>query len=378
MIEANTGSNTRVALPRFVLITIFLIGLLALLAVIILARPLLLPLSFALLLAMLLNPVVQWCGRRGINKAFSIGIAVFISVAAIGGLGYFIVTQAMKFGDDLPKMEKALDKTWTKGERWVQKAFDMRSKEVDEVIEDVKKDNAQNGGSFVGRTLTTVGALLAYLFLLPVFTFLFLFYKSLLVDFLRQLFPERDHAILQDVLTGTRGVVQSYLVGLFFQSMIVATLNWVGLTAIGVPYALMLAVMGALLNLIPYIGMIIATLVPMAVALSFQDPTAALWVFVLYSAVQFLDNNFIVPLVVASRVELNALVSILAVMVGGLIWGAPGMFLAIPFTAILKVISDNVPDMKPLGFLLGTTQHDDHHRLFRVRKAKLVKKGLAP
>jgi len=376
MTDATPGSTPSAALPRYVHITILLIGLLALLAVVILARPLLVPLSFSLLLAMLLNPVVQWCGRRGINKLVSIGIAVFISVAAIGGLGYFIVTQAMNFGDDLPKMEKALDKTWTKGERWVQKALDMRSKEMDEVIEDVKNDSAQKGGSFVGRTLTTVGALLAYLFLLPVFTFLLLFYKAMLLEFLRQLFPKRDHDILQDVLTGTRGVVQSYLVGLLFEAIIVATLNWVGLLAIGVRYALMLAVMGALLNLIPYIGMIVATLVPMAVALSLQDPTAALWVFALYSAVQFVDNNFIVPLVVASRVELNALVSILAVMVGGLIWGAPGMFLAIPFTAILKVICDRVPDMKAFGFLLGTTQNDDHHRLLRVRKVKLVKKDV--
>ena len=367
---STTTERTPLPLARYVTFTVVLLGIMALVAISLFARPVLLPVSFSLLLAMLLNPVVMAMRRVGLNRVISIGIAVFLSVSIIAGLGYFLVTQAMNFGDDVPRIEKALDKVWRDGERWVQKTFDMRSREVDEVIEDVKQDSKQKGGSFVGRTLSTMAALLSYLFLLPVFTFLILFYKDLLLEFLRRLFPPKDQEVLQDVLVGTRGVVQSYLMGLLVEALIVATLNWIGLLVIGVRYALLLAVMGALLNLIPYIGMIIATLVPMAVALSLQDITAAWWVLALYAFVQFLDNNFIVPLVVASRVELNALVSLLAVMVGGLIWGAPGMFLAIPFAAILKVICDRVPAIRPFGYVMGTVSMEEPPKLFRISKPK--------
>ena len=218
----------------------------------------------------------------------------------------------------------------------------------------------------VGSTLTTVGTLFAFLFLLPVFTFLLLLYKRLLITFIRKLFPAKDHAVVQDVLTQTKGMVQSYLVGLLLEAGIVTVLNWVGLMIIGVEYALLLAVIGAVLNLIPYIGMIVATILPMVIALATMEPTAALWVLGLYIVVQFIDNNFIVPKVVASRVELNALVSVLVVMVGGALWGIPGMFLSIPLTAMLKVIFDRVPALEPFGYVLGDDDAETRRAAFRL------------
>ena len=105
--------------------------------------------------------------------------------------------------------------------------------------------------------------------------------------------------------------------------------------------------------------MIVATVIPMVVALALQDVTAALWVFALYSVVQFVDNHFIVPLVVASRVQINAFMSIVVVIAGGMLWGIPGMFLSIPLTAMLKVIFDRVPELGPWGYVLGTDDSDE-------------------
>lgn len=205
------------------------------------------------------------------------------------------------------------------------------------------------------------------------FTFLILLYKKLLVGFIERLFSSGDQALVRDVLNNTRTVVQSYLVGLLFEMAIVATLNFIGLSLLGVKYALLLAVLGALLNLIPYIGMIIATLLPMGIALATQEPVVALWVLGLYLVIQFLDNNFIVPAIVASRVEINALVSIVAVMIGGALWGIPGMFLSLPLAAILKVVFDRVPGLQPFGYVLGDTVEGDD-RKGSPQKA-LVRKG---
>jgi predicted PurR-regulated permease PerM len=123
--------------------------------------------------------------------------------------------------------------------------------------------------------------------------------------------------------------------------------------------------------MVPYIGGLVATGLAMMVALATQEPTAALWVLLLFLAVQFVDNNVIVPRIVASRVEINALVSILVVLIGGTLWGVPGMFLSLPLTAIIKVICDRIPALMPLGELLGDATPDGHTRLLKVhRRAK--------
>jgi predicted PurR-regulated permease PerM len=94
----------------------------------------------------------------------------------------------------------------------------------------------------------------------------------------------------------------------------------------------------------------------MIVALLTKDSSSyILYVGLLYLVVQLIDNNYLVPKIVGSKVKLNALVSIVAVITGGALWGIPGMFLAIPLTAIIKLIFDSMPGMKPWAFLLGDT-----------------------
>jgi predicted PurR-regulated permease PerM len=130
----------------------------------------------------------------------------------------------------------------------------------------------------------------------------------------------------------------------------------VGLLILGIDYAVLIGVLGALLNLIPYIGGIIAVAMPMMIALVTKDsPWFALYVMAVYYFIQLVDNNYIVPKIVASKVKINALVSIVAVLAGGALWGVAGMFLSIPLLAIIKVICDFIEPLKPIGFLLGDT-----------------------
>lgn len=367
-----TPAQPRVIQPQYQKLSVILLGLVALFYALSLAQPIVVPMLFALLLAMLLNPVVNAFSRIRIPRVLGISLAVLLAMLALAGVGYFIVTQAMHFSETLPQLEEKWNALLRQAEGWAQETFDMKRREVTDAVEKVKDEGMAKGGSLVGQTLTTVGALFAFFFLLPVFTFLLLLYKQLLITFVSKLFPAKDHDVLGDVLTQTKSMVQSYLVGLMMEAGIVTVLNWVGLMVIGVPYALLLAVIGAVLNLIPYIGMIIATILPMLVALATLEPSAALWVFALYLAVQFIDNNLIVPKVVASRVELNALVSIIVVMAGGALWGIPGMFLAIPITAMLKVIFDRVPALEPFGYVLGDGGDQDHRAFFKLDR--LVKK----
>ena len=352
--------------PSYQKFSLIMLGLLALFYALSVAKPIVVPLLFSLLLAMLLNPVVDRLTRWHIPRIASIALAILFAMAALMGLAYFIGTQAAHFSDTLPELKVRLSALADDAQRWAQKTLSMKRAQMSDAVDTVKEKGMAQGGAMVRTTLTTMGTLFAFFFLLPVFTFLLLLYKKLLITFIRRLFPERDQPVVQDVLTQTKGVVQSYLMGLLMEAGIVTVMNWVGLMIIGVQYALLLAVIGAVLNLIPYIGMIVATVLPMVIALATMEPTAALWVLGLYLFVQFVDNNFIVPKVVASRVELNALVSILVVMIGGALWGIPGMFLSLPLTAILKVVFDRVPALAPFGYVLGDGGVPSHGAIFRL------------
>jgi predicted PurR-regulated permease PerM len=167
-------------------------------------------------------------------------------------------------------------------------------------------------------------------------------------------FQDSDKNQIASVLYQARTIGRDYILGLFIDMAIVFTLNTIGFLVLGIKYPIFLALVAAILNLIPYIGMIIANLFAILITVVSNDTyTDAIWVAVVLAAVQFIDNNFLMPLIVGNKVRINALVTILGVILGGTLCGVGGMFLAIPAVACLKVIFDNVPDLKPWGMLLG-------------------------
>ena len=179
-----------------------------------------------------------------------------------------------------------------------------------------------------------------------------LFYHSILIEFIHRLFSSGHQGKVRVLVTETKTLIQQYLIGLIIEAGIIAALNTVTLLALGIEYALLLGIIGALLNIIPYIGGFVAVALPMIVALITKNPAwYAVYVMVIYYIIQLIDNNYIVPKIVASKVKLNALFSFLVVIIGNAIWGIPGMFISIPILAIIKLVCDHVEPLKPVGFL---------------------------
>ena len=168
------------------------------------------------------------------------------------------------------------------------------------------------------------------------------------------LFAEENSKQVSDILNQTKTAIQSYMVGLLLEALVVAALNSTALLILGVKYAVLLGVIGAILNMIPYIGGLIAIALPLLIATVTKDGySTQLGIIIAYLVIQFIDNNFLIPKIVSSKVQINALVSIVVVLLGAALWGVAGMFLCIPFVAILKIICDRVNGLKPLGKLLG-------------------------
>ncbi|MBN2807747.1 MAG: AI-2E family transporter, partial [Prolixibacteraceae bacterium] len=234
--------------------------------------------------------------------------------------------------------------------------YDINSKQIYGWIEKTQADILDTSSAAIGRTLVIVGNGLVIVFLIPVYIFLILYYQPILIEFIRKLFGIEHEKKVNQVVTQTKSVVQQYLVGLLIEAVIIAILEVTTLLILGIEYAILLGVLGALLNMIPYIGGLIAVAMPMAVALVTKDNSwTAIYILIIYYIIQLIDNNFIVPKIVSSKVKINALFSIIAVIAGNALWGVTGMFLSIPLLAIIKVIFDNIEPLKPWGYLLGDT-----------------------
>jgi AI-2 transport protein TqsA len=205
--------------------------------------------------------------------------------------------------------------------------------------------------------------------LIPVYIFLLFLYQRRLVDFLTQVFSgHRQDQGVADVLHESKSAIQSYMVGLLIEGSIVAVLNVAGLLALGIPYALLLGVLGALLNFIPYIGGLTAILLPVLMAfVAKQGYGYPLGVVGVYIVIQFIDNHFLIPRIVASKIKVNALVAIVGVLVGNAIGGVAGMFLALPIIAILKIIFDRIDGLKPWGLLLGDEEPTARTKATRIK-----------
>ena len=343
------------SLPFYLKFSQIIIGLLAFFYILYIGQEIILPLIYATVLAILLNPLVNKLHNKKINRNVAILLVLLLAFVVVGSLVYFISSQATMFSDTFPELEKKFNALFNQVVGWFADTFNISTRKVVTWINNEKSEGMKGSSAIIGNTINTIGSALVTSFLLPVYIFMLLFYKPLLLDFIGRLFPADKHKTVGEILTETKSLIQNYLIGLLVEAAIVAILNSLGLLILGIEYAILLGILGALLNMIPYIGGIVATGLPMIIALATKPPEYAIYVLIAYLLVQFIDNNFLVPKIVASKVKINALVSIVVVLVGGALWGIPGMFLSIPLTAILKVMFDRIEPLKPWGFLLGDT-----------------------
>jgi predicted PurR-regulated permease PerM len=351
--------------PFYFKATVILLGLVLVVYSLALLRDILVPFSFALIIAILLNPVVNRFRRLGIGKAVSIIFSMIIALLVFGGIMYFISSQVAGFGENFPVLKEKFLQLLQQLQAWVHSKFGISIARQVELINEAL--NSSKG--FVGQTLGTALTTLMLVFILPVYIFLLLFYKTLILDFLYESFAEKNSAQVADVLQQTKSAIQSYMIGLLIEALIVAILNSIALLILGVKYAILLGLIGALLNMLPYIGWIIAIALPVLMAtVTREGYSTQLGIIIAYIIIQFIDNNFLVPKIVSSKVQINALVSILIVLLGGALWGVAGMFLSIPFVAIVKIICDRVEGMKPFGKLLGDEIPTKHKGLLWGRK----------
>ncbi len=349
-------THKEIEIPFYAKATIFLIGLFALLAMLYIAQGIVVPIIFAIIIAILLQPVVTFFVGMRMNRVIAIVITLALTILVIGAFGAFVFSQVSRFSETWPILVDKFTIILNQTTDWASGYFDINPHKIDAWLAKTKGELINTSGAAIGQTLVTVGSGLVVLFLIPLYVFMMLFYQPLLLDFIHKLFAENHQSQVSEIVTQTKTVVQRYLIGLVIEAAIVATLDATALYLIGIEYAILLGILGALLNLIPYIGGLVAVALPMMIAVVTKSSAwYAIYVLAAYYFIQLVDNNYLVPKIVASKVKINALFSIIVVIAGNALWGIPGMFLSIPLLAIIKLIFDHIEPLKPWGFLLGDT-----------------------
>lgn len=317
-------------------------------------KALFIPLFFGLLIAIILYPVCKWLEKKKCTKVFAISISMLILFCASGLLIWILFLEASTFQDDLPALIRKIELLLSDLSVWLNEnwevTIDTQNNWLSNFIFNISKD----AGAILGGTISSTLEMLFSLFITPVFTVLFLYNRKTFVDALEELVGERYKADLHSILEKTIKTYFNYVKGMIAVYIIVGVLNSLGLLLLGIEHAILFGMLTAIMTIIPYVGIVVSSLLPISVAWLSTD---SLWypfgVIAVFGFVQYLEANLIFPMVVGAQLNINTWASIIAIIIGGILWGASGMVLSLPLLAILKLLSEHIRDWKALNILLS-------------------------
>jgi len=318
-------------------------------------KSLLIPILYAIILAVMIFPIQKFLEHklrfsRLLAALCSIFIIFFVT-ALIAALVYFQLNSISKNGEDYTKNISELINNVTE---YLQNTFNITSSNS-LLSSDLKFENiVKNNFDKIGSLITESGSLISNLVLIPIYLFFFLYYRRFFRVFYYKVFRNKSKAFLNNMIGKIYNIQQNYLIGLIKVICLVGVLNTIGLLILGIDHALFFGFFAAILLIIPYVGVIIGSLVPAVFALATQDsPWYAFGVIAIFMFIQFLEGNFITPKITGSQVSINAFIAIVSLIVFSMLWGIAGMIVALPITATLKIIFDNTPGYHAYGFLIG-------------------------
>jgi predicted PurR-regulated permease PerM len=341
-----------VVVPRWVQLVMLPLGVLALYAVAQAAGIVLLLFIVAGVIALILNPVVEFVQRAHLPRTLAViavYLAFFTMLPALGfALAGPISDQATSFADDVPGLVDDTSHTLDN----IQQFFDDKGVNVhikgqtDSALASVQKSIVSGSGEIVavtGELLRRFVELSFYLILVIVLSVYMLVYAPRIGDLVRSVMPAGDGTPQDDFPTRVQRAVAGYVRGQVLFSLIMGTSAGVALWAYGAvgifpdgrTYAPAFGVFFGLMELVPYVGPVLGALPPVVVALV-QDPLTALWVALLFVALQQLEGHVVAPNVFGHALRLNPLLVIFALLLGGEIYGFVGALIALPIAAIVR------------------------------------------
>tara|TARA_R110000868_G_scaffold267231_2_gene526522 strand:- start:138 stop:1256 length:1119 start_codon:yes stop_codon:yes gene_type:complete len=322
----------------------------------IVAKSVLIPIVFGFFFATVLHPLVSFLQARKISLIPATLISMLTASLILGFGLYYTISQAKVLFTDLPGLLEQFNSLFNKFELFITNTFHVSAVDQLELIKENANQLIKSGSGVFGDALLATSSLITFFTLIPIYVFFILIYKENFKGFLAQLDKKTDGSTLA-VAYEIKEMVHNYIIGLITVIAIVAILNSIGLLALGLKYAIFMGVISAILTIVPYIGIFIGGLLPLMVALITKDSLIyPLLVIAVVGTVQFLEGNFITPNIVGSKVNVNPLAAIIALVIGAEVWGIAGMILAIPLTGITKIIMSQYSTLRPYAYLLQSDE----------------------
>lgn len=340
------------------------------------------PLTLGVLFAYLLFPIANFFEKRNIPRILANLLSIIIGLSIIYGVGFFVFKQFRVFLQDLPAIKDQAASNLGVLFSKIESSFDIETGELkvesSRLIQNFFESPGETFQTAFGATVSTLFSV----FIMPVYIFFLLYYRDKFRNFVLMLVPDNKHAVAERIISEINLVTIRYMTGVFIVVSILVIVNSTGFLIIGLDYAILLGAIAAIMNFIPYYGTIIGYSFPFLFAFLVMDsPMYAFWVLIQFIIVQFSENNILTPNIVGSHVEINPFMIILAITLGGVVWGVAGMFIAVPVVTVLRVLGENIEELSPLGYLLGQKGTEDHainpgkiQRYFRTSSKKITRK----
>jgi predicted PurR-regulated permease PerM len=350
----------------FILLSVilFIYGLIA-------VRNFLWPIAFGFLLSYLFFPVVNWLEKHTIPRILANFIAIIIGLGVLFSLVLYGYSRITPIAGDLPKLAESGLRNLADSLSGISEYFGFDKDETRTLIKDQAGNLLASGGQYFQGIFNATTSTVVSFGLLPVYIFLFLYYRTKFAYFLMMIFGREHRMEVVKVLREVSSIFGRYMAGVIAVVFILCIINSTGLMIVGIGYPIALGIISALFNFIPYFGTLLGGTIPFLFAvIGENDPKMAFHVVILFIIIQFIENNILTPNIVGGNVRVNPFFIITGLVAASFIWGIPGMLLIVPFLAIARIVFSHIEAMKPYAFLLGdkgTAKHSISIKNIRKR-----------
>jgi predicted PurR-regulated permease PerM len=317
-------------------------------------RPFFIPLAFGGLLAMLFLPLCRWLEMRGFKRGLAALVSVISLVLILGGLVGLVTWQVTDFASEVTNMEQKVQQLISNTRKFINQNFGLNKQQQDALLQSQQPAQTAAQSSFLNTLAASFFGIIVNLILVLVYVFLFIYFRRHLKRFVLLIVPNTQKENAQQIMHDVQKVSQQYLTGLGSMIVCLWILYGIGFSIAGLNNAIFFAILCGLLEIVPFIGNLTGSLIAALMAFTQGGGMEMVSiVLITYVLVQFIQTYLLEPLIVGSEVNINPLFTIVVLVLGELLWGIPGMVLAIPLTGIFKILCDHIEPLKPYGFLIG-------------------------
>ena len=350
---------SKLVLPFYLKLLSVLLILICLGYIAVIGQTVLEPLLFALLVSTILLPLAKFIETRmNFPRSLSCIIAILLFLLSVVLLFFIIGSQLSRLSEDWPAFQQQLQDSIKALQKWITAEYGIKYKEQAGYFNKALTDSLGAGTSIVGQTILSISSTALLFVFTLLYTFFLLYYRTHISTFFVRLFQVNYKPVVLDVFKQVQFIVKKYMLGLFIQIALVSGMAFIAYSLLGIKYAIMLALITGIFNIIPYIGIASAASITCLITFATASGSDVLFAIVAIVIIHLIDSNFIMPRIVGSKVQINSLIALLGLVIGELLWGISGMFLSIPVIAIIKIVFDRVKELNVWGYLLGEEEDD--------------------